>query len=221
MAITRTELHQAFRECISLEFVEVPNNENDIDITFSQEFLCKMEKLIANQKKSYWDFVNTAKKRVAVFAIIVTSLFVSLMSNEEVCAAIIEWCVEVFDGYNVYYFEGATTNRIVREYELTMVPDGFEVVRVDESDKWIDVIYENEEGNKIFFSQYATEDCDYSVDNENAKEQTIMIKGVEVKIYQYDDLIGAMWIKDGYYMSLTYYGCEDVKTIKDMVESVK
>lgn len=33
--------------------------------------------------------------------------------------------------------------------------------------------------------------------------------------------MGAVWVEDGYYMSLLYYGCEDIEIIKNMIETIE
>lgn len=103
MAMTRVELNQVFREVTSLEFVGVPYIEETIEFEFSDDFQKKMDKLIARQKKVYWEYVNTAKKRVAIVAIVCLSLFVTACTNPEFREPIIRQ-MENLEGIMRHYF---------------------------------------------------------------------------------------------------------------------
>ena len=50
MGMSKDDLKRAFREVVSSEFAKIPFDENDIDITFSEKFNKKMEKLIKSQR---------------------------------------------------------------------------------------------------------------------------------------------------------------------------
>lgn len=221
MAISKAELKQAFREVASMEFAEIPCSEEQIVFTFSKKFHKKMEKLIVRQQSAFWHMCNTMAKKTAVIVIVAVSLFVTLLSSEEIRASMLEWCANVYKEYMEYYFEGETTTKIKHEYQLTMVPDGFEVVYEQRDIESITTCYENEEGDAIEFQQYVTEGFRYVLDNENTTYSTVMIDGKEVKIYKYYELAGAMWIEDGYYLWLIYYGCEDLNIIKEMVRTIE
>lgn len=221
MAMTRAELNQAFREVASMEFADVPCNEEQIQFTFSDNFIKKMDKLIERQKKPYWEYVNTAKKRVAVVVIVFLFLFVTVFGFEEVRASMLQWCADVYNEYIYYYFEGETTKEIEHEYRLTMVPEGFEVVVDMRDSQNITICYENAEGDYIQFYQNTTEGYDYFVDNENGEWSTDIINNNEVKLFDYTSALGALWVEDGYAMFLCYYGCEDIEIIKEMVKTIE
>lgn len=219
--MTSAELKQAFREAASMEFADIPCDEAQIVFNFSDRFLQKMDKLIARQKKPYWGLVNTARKRVAVVAILILSIVMTVFSSEEIRASMLQWCVDVYDTYIYYFFEGETTKEITHEYQLTMVPEGFEVIYDYRDEESITIGYENIEGDYIQFEQHVTEGYDYYVDNENLKWSKIMLDGLEVKLYEHPDMMGAIWIRDGYSMQITYYGCEEIEIITKMINAVE
>lgn len=80
MSISKKEFKNALREGFSKEFSSVPANENDIVYTFSQHFELKMQRLIKREQKSYWNFINTASKRVAIVFGFVLILTLSMLS---------------------------------------------------------------------------------------------------------------------------------------------
>lgn len=220
MAMTRTQLNQVFREALMSEFADIPCEEQ-ISFVFSEKFEQKMKKLIVRQKKSYWKYVNTAKKRVAIAVISLLSVLMMAMSNEEVRASMLQWCENVYQEYIHYYFEGGTTRVIEHEYQLTMIPEGFEKVYELKDQETIVSGYENASGDYIQLEQYVTEDFETYIDNEKGKWSTVTIGDKEVKLCEHIDLMAAMWIEDGYYMVLVYHGCDDVEIIKEIVENVK
>ena len=220
MAMTRTQLNQVFREALMSEFADIPCEEQ-ISFVFSEKFEQKMKKLIVRQKKSYWKYVNTAKKRVAIAVISLLSVLMMAMSNEEVRASMLQWCEKVYQEYIHYYFEGGTTRVIEHEYQLTMIPEGFEKVYELKDQETIVSGYENASGDYIQLEQYVTEDFETYIDNEKGKWSTVTIGDKEVKLCEHIDLMAAMWIEDGYYMVLVYHGCDDVEIIKEIVENVK
>ena len=96
MAMTREELNQVFRESASMEFADIPSNEEQIPFSFTENFLRKMSKMITLQKTLYWNFVNTAIKRVAIVAIIFLIIASAVFSNEEVRATMFQWCESIY-----------------------------------------------------------------------------------------------------------------------------
>lgn len=220
MAMTRNELNQALREAVMSEFADVPD-ESQIAFAFSEKFEQKMQKLITCQKKSYWKYVNTAKKRVAVAVLFLLSVLMLAMSNEDVRASMLQWCENVYKEYTHYYFEGETTKVIEHEYQLTVIPDGFEIVYEYRDSETVTIAYENQIGNYIQFRQQVTENFDTYVDNEKGKWNTVLINNKDVKLFDYTTLMGAMWIEDGYYMLLIYHGCDDMEIVKEMVETMR
>lgn len=221
MAISRAELKQAFREVVSMEFAEIPSSEEQIAFAFSEKFHKKMEKLMVRQQSAFWHMCNTMVKKTAVIVIVAVSLFVTLLSSEEIRASMLEWCANVYKEYMEYYFEGETTTKIKHEYQLTMVPDGFEVVYEMRDIESITICYESINGEYIQFRQNVTDGYKYYIDNEQVTEYSVVIENKEVKLYDHSDVMGATWLEDRYYMSIMYHGCKDIEIIKKMLKSVQ
>lgn len=219
MAMTRKDLNQAFCEAVMSEFADVPD-ESQITFAFSEKFELKMQKLIACQKKSYWKYVNTAKKRVAVAVISLLSMFMLAMGNEDVRASMLQWCENVYEEYIHYYFEGETTKLIEHEYQLTVIPDGFEVVSTRKDLKWIVTEYENEIGDSICFVQSITDAYELHIDKEKLNWSSTIINKKEVKLFENEYLKGAIWVENGYVFELYYVGCVEFKVIIEVIENL-
>ena len=214
--MTREELNRIFREAVAIEFVDIPL-ENEISMSFSSKFINKMNKLIISQKKTFWKYVNTAKKRVVIVVVALILLFMAGLGNEEIRASMLQWCKEIYEEYTHYFFEGETTKEITYKYQLMMVPEGFELVQeMDEKECRI-ITYQNENGERIIFEQWATEGYDYIMDNERLKWSSVTIDGKNIELFVDSSDMGAMWTEDGYFFFLIYYGCQDIKIIKELV----
>ena len=221
MAMTRAQLNQAFREVATMEFVDIPCEEMHIEFSFSEQFIMKMEKLIARQRKPYWEYVNTAAKRVAIVAIAFLSVFITACSNDEFREPIIQKMEQLEGTIRHYFIEGDVKNDIINKYYLKLIPNNFKLVLELGNSTWHMVRYQNEDGNQIEFSQYATEELNYNVENDYVNEYSVEIREVEVLIFEYADYIRAIWTEDGYGMGLIYKGCTDVDVIIEMIETME
>lgn len=219
--MTRAQLNQAFREVASMEFVDIPCEETYIDFSFSEQFVKRMEKLISRQRKPYWEYVNTAVKRVAIVAIAFLSVLITACSNDEFREPIIRRMEQLEGTIRHYFIEGDVKNDIINKYFLKLIPNDFKLVLELGNSTWHMVRYQNKDGNQIEFEQYATEELNYNVENDYVNEYSVEIREVEVLIFEYTDYIRAIWTEDGYGMGLIYKGCTDVDVIIEMIETME
>ena len=222
MAITKTEFKKAFREIVSLEFSHIPTDENSIEYTFSEKFIKKMNKLIKAQKKSYWRFINTTSKRVAIILLSIFTIFSTAFSVKAIREPILNFIKQVYESFTHYSFEGDTTRTIAKEYIITYIPDGFEQTNKLKNDYSINTTYENPSGDIIEFSQKITEKHSGAFkNNENTTISKITVNSIEIELYEWYDIKNAIWIYDGYHFELNCYGNVDLNTIKEIIQSVK
>lgn len=79
MPKNKKEFDKAFREVVSTEFADIPENEGDIDYEFSEQFNAKMQRLIKEQKQPWYIFTNTVTKRVAIAAALVCVIILATL----------------------------------------------------------------------------------------------------------------------------------------------
>ena len=149
MSMSREEFKAAFREVISSEFAHIPTDESSIDFTFSEKFIKRMDKLIRAQKKSYYKFINTAGKRVAVIFAAIITLFTASLSVKAIREPVVRFIKQIYETFTHYTFEGDTVDVITKEFNLNIVPDGF--IETDRIANEISItkIYENNSGNSF------------------------------------------------------------------------
>lgn len=69
MAMSKDDFKNAFREVVSEEYSNIPDEE-EIDFEFSDDFNKKMQKQFFTTKKSIWKSMNSTAKKVAIVALV-------------------------------------------------------------------------------------------------------------------------------------------------------
>lgn len=217
--MTRDEFKRAFTEAVSMEFADIPTKESEIDVTFSQEFLRKMDNLIMMQKDGIGVFFNTMRKHVAMIAIIVLGVMITACGVTQVMKYL------HYDIYtemkNEFLENGGALDMNAEFHELTYVPEGFTKSSVDSSAANKIVEYENKSWDKICFLQDKTGESYYILTEESVTSENVTIDGNTVVLFKNNKLIGAMWIEDGIYMEILYFDGTDMEELKAIVEGVR
>lgn len=206
--ITRCEFKDAFRSVMSQEFDFVPKSEDEIDYTFSKRFERRMDKLIKAEKSVGWHLVNTVGKRVAVVLVALACVFSAAFSVEAVRVSVVNFVVEVFDGFWHIKTEGETTSEITYEFVPNYIPDGYTLYEESRSILHIQRTYTNKEGELLILNQDITAVNENHLDNEQGEISRIEVDGNTVILYKgtTHDATTATWIADGYNLSVTSYG---------------
>ena len=221
MAMSKTDFKNAFREAVSSEFAHIPTDENSIDFTFSERFNKRMAKLIKSQKKVYYNFVNTAYKRVAIICVVLLTMLTTACSVKAIREPIVNFIKQVYESFTHYSFDGDTTEKITKEYTIKY-PDDFEQTNINKNNSLIAREYINKSGDIIEFKQMTTEySTGYFVDNENGDIKTETLNGIEIQFKERYDTKSAIWTQNGYVFVIDCYGDISYDTIKQMIESLK
>lgn len=166
---------------------------------FSQEFCCKMQDLIDQQRRlSKARQILRDIKRVAVVVLAVAVLsFGGLMTVEAYRARVIEVVVQVFHDFTEYRFSSEKnnmTNIVLPELSLEFVPDEMREVRNKITTNRRRIIFENDEGSFFELTQrfiasdgihetvLDTEDSIYTVITIGDNEAYLNVKDEEISI---------------------------------------
>lgn len=220
MSMSREEFKAAFREVISSEFAQIPTDEDSIDFTFSEKFIKRMDKLIRAQKKSYYKFINTAGKRVAVIFAAIITLFTASLSVKAIREPVVRFIKQVYETFIHYTFEGDIQPKIKKEFFIKTLPDGFIQHDKIESDLAITTIYVND-NNTIKFTQQSTNNANHFFDNESGTLTKVTISGINVDIYESENIKHAVWTDEGYFFKLTCLGEINIDSVTMMIESIQ
>lgn len=217
----KLEFDNAVREVIAKEFIDIPRNEADIDLSFSSEFEARMDALIAKEKNSFWRITNTPRKRLAVILVAIMVLFTTACSVDAIREPIVNFIIEITESFYDFIYDGEVTGPISHEYQLTPVPDGFEELTVETTDTSLIRRYVDSAGNKIIFSQNLSNGTSFVVDAENGTVTNVTVNNIEVIIYEYDNFTQAIWASETYVFYLTYYGDIDIDSLQHLISTVK
>lgn len=220
--MTNSELKNAFREAASYEFKDIPQNESEIEFNFSDLFLRKMENLISSERKKIWHLTNTSLKRVVTLIAVISLLFISAMSVSAIREPIVNFFTEIYETFTQYFFDGDTTEQIIEEYKINLIPEEFEQISMDRSSTGIITKYEAPKNKEmLILSQTITEDTVLLLDAEKGDTIVTSVLGKEAHIYKQDGFIQVIWIQDTYLMKLTYYGEQlNEEKIINIIESI-
>lgn len=220
MAMTKAELKNAFREAAAYEFRDIPHDDSQAPHEFSAEFERKIAKLIQKEKSFFWHFVNTASKRVAVIILVFVMLFTTACSVKAIREPIVRFITEVYETFTEYFFDGEKTSVITEKYQISAIPTGFSEESVFETDTVITVVYQNAQNNTIHFTQSITDGTTIYLDSEKGDRKTIAVSEYEVHLYLQKGVIFAMWIHDGYYFEIVWYGNFSEADMIGLIQSV-
>lgn len=220
MSMSREEFKAAFREVISSEFAHIPTDESSIDFTFSEKFIKRMNKLIRAQRKSYYKFINTAAKRAAVIFAAIITLFTASLSVKAIREPVVRFIKQVYETFIHYTFEGDIQPKIKKEFFIKTLPDGFIQHDKIESDLAITTIYVND-NNTIKFTQQSTNNANHFFDNESGTLTKVTISGINVDIYESENIKHAVWTDEGYFFKLTCLGEINIDSVTMMIESIQ
>ena len=156
--MAENKLKTALREVVSTEFAEIPRNEREINHSFSDDFLRRMDKLTHAQRSRFWRMTNTVPKRVAAVAAAFLLIALTACSIPSVRAAATKFIRETFDSYVHFFTEKSERRQITEHYRLTELPDGYAEEIVVKNDSCCISFYQNEAGDRIIFAQSVTED---------------------------------------------------------------
>lgn len=129
------DLKDILSDAVSEEFAHIPTDEDSIDFEFSEDFQKKMTKMLRRQKKSYYPLISTAARRVAIICLCCALMFSMAIGVDAVRDSIQDASNVFIPGITskYLYFDPDPTLSMDLEYEITWLPEGFELVSVQES----------------------------------------------------------------------------------------
>lgn len=231
-SVQRDKLYEAF-DLYSKELCEtLPSDEELANISFSDEFEEKMQKLIEKQKKFYYYWLNTAGKRAAA---VIAALFVGLTAVTFGVKAIREpflrFIVETFEKFSSIIFmndddnSGQSSISADADFEFeavepSYIPEGFVLDSKIDDFLWFQAIYINSENSSVItYTQTMVDDTVMQADTEDTTYNKIQINGYEAISYTRNGNNTVVFNSDKYVFSVT--GSIDMDEIIKMAESIE
>ena len=160
----------------------LPTDEELKDITFSENFENKMQKLIRAQKKSYFYLINTVGKRVAVIILaIMISLTATTFGVKAIRESVIKFITETFEKFTAVSVEDEDPNsqaELVKTAPL-YIPERYALESEMDAGVIYKINYSNQDNNSIDYIQKINFGTIYNVDTEDIEYDRINIKSFE------------------------------------------
>lgn len=176
---------------------QIPANE---EYVFSPEFEKKMQKLINNRKKTYFNLICTTSRKAACIAAACMILCVGTL-NAEALGQFCDFIVKHFQFHDEVTLSGNSdlTTEIATEYMLCDIPEGFELKDYQKEKDSIYYSYKNDDNGFIAFFQYDQNNyiCRFDTTRFVQSEYTDE-NGTEYLIYKRNHSYSFVWKNEEY-----------------------
>ena len=200
----------------------LPSDEELKDITFSEAFEKKMQKLISMQNKSYFYLINTVGKRVAIIlAAIIIGLTATTFGVKAIRETVIEFITETFEKFTKVSVEKEESD-IQVEFVKTAplyIPDGYTVETEVDIDGLYQITYNNQKNAFINYNQVFSDGTIYNVNTENVDYDKINVNSFEGIKYNKNGANKIVFADETY--MYTIYGKISFEELIKMAESIK
>ena len=227
---TMTPFEQALLDATLEEFSDIPDHEEEIDVTFSKAFVEKSERLIQNMQRKTWQYVNTTTKRIALIAIIVALLATTVMAFPSIREAIIKFFLHDEGTHYEFSFDpeqaANAPNCIETAYVPSYIPDGysksFETINI----ATVAIGWCNSDNWEIYYNQAPMPD-DFKnstrggINAEGATTQSIGINGYEVIRIEDAEVVSYVWTNNEYMFTLMCEKAISEEEIEKIFNSVQ
>lgn len=183
------------------EFRNVPD-EDDIEYEFSENYLKAKEKLLNKLDRSYWKYINTAAKKVAVILITLIIAFSSLMTVDAFRNSIIDFVVTIYKDFTQIKSNSKEERHIKAFYSMITIPEKYSSTdylfsEVIGYQTWS---YNNK---RIRLTQNLSH-VSNQFDSEHGQQEEIIINDTPCLICNDETQYYCYWEFDGYRFELVY-----------------
>lgn len=179
---------------------------------YSKNFLDKIEKIVLHERRR--EKISALSRRVAsIILAVLIGAGAWLTVDTEARAAFVSWVREVYEDSFIYRYFGEKPEEGLREYEITALPEGYELVAADCTDTMhiklyqhedsaiMIVYYQNHEGRSHIIEKRNEFDCEW---------KEVYVNGIVSDYYDLkDDALAneLLWIdeRDGVVFHLSAY----------------
>ncbi len=193
-------LKEAFQEINRWEYENLPL-ETLAEVIPSPAHMKRMERLIQWQKRSYWKYVNTIGKRIAVVAVALAIAFALSMSVSAVRKPVVEFFVNIYERFVEFFYDDGDVAKapdtIETVYTLGYVPEGYELESCSIENLGTRMIWTNAADEKIVFSQGLLDG--YSLmDNEISNYEMMCVDDITVAFLEKGNIRYYYWNTKNY-----------------------
>lgn len=196
MTFSKEEISKAFNEVLS---ERVPAFSDIPDHVFSEHFEQRMNKLIEREAAHPWDVSHTTTRNLLIAALIAVLLMILSLSVSGIRDPIFNFFTRHFDTYDDVVFDDTEKTEIEHVYEITALPEGFELNQRMQYSTYVISIYEDKSTQNMSLRQKVpSPNREGIVDNEKTNMDSLEIDNKIV--FSLVDKTGIIfaWEIDGY-----------------------
>ena len=195
-------LRQGLIKLKEIEFSDVPKEE-EIEHGFSDKYLKSKEKLLNKLSYSYWKYVNTVAKKVAVIIISFIIAFSSLMTVDAFRKSVIDFVITIFDSFSKVEQSVEQKEKIFTYYSINNLASEYKINMVYHSESLYIQVWNNSLNNQISLNQVPT-NTPNQFDSEHGNLSEATINNTPCLICKDNTLYYCYWEFDGYRFELIY-----------------
>ena len=163
-------------------FESLPTDEELQNITFTDDFKRKMQKLINAQKKSYYYMINTVGKRVAIIILaILITLTATTFGVEAIRKSVIEFITETFEKFTKISVQNDESDSyaVLVKTSPQYIPEGYVSTEESSTDTVYRVVYTDAGGSIIDYTQQINYGVFYNIDTEDIEYEKIIVNSFD------------------------------------------
>lgn len=221
---------KALTQAVLAQFADIPIREEDIFLTFSDDFEQFARRLIRKTRGKLWRYVNSTAKKLLIAAIIISLLATSALAYGPIRNFIFQMNLRDNGSYYSFTFNpeiAAAAPDIIQEvYFPTYVPEGFVEEYKEATVGRAVASWRNEDGSSIFYTQNTIDDdprseAATSYNAEDAISEIILLGEYEVFRIKAKTYTMYIWTDHRYYYDLIVDDCIGEETMRKIFESIE
>ena len=169
----------AFEEYVRRQNALLPDDDVLGSITFSEEFESQMHRLLARRRHGFYVLFGTAGRRVAsIVAAVLVAMSVATVSVEALREPVGEFFAQVFEKFTHVFFVNDVPPTLTAELvtrKPSYIPEGYAPEQEITIDTAYKMVYGNDMGKKLRYTQRFKKKIGVQVDTENVQYTSIVI----------------------------------------------
>lgn len=218
----REKLMAAF-DLYNERFMQTLSNEEELAaVTFSPRFEKRMARLIRLEKRPYYNWVNTLGKRVASVALsLLLVLAVMTCSVQAMREPVVKLITEVFARFTSITVDREDSGKTeFVQAAPAFIPQGFALKEESASSGAYMRVYENADGQTIFYSQMQSKNTQMQVDTEGAVCKNVRINGCAGIVCENKGELQLTFANDAYLYSISISADLGEAVLMQIAESI-
>lgn len=171
--------------------------EAELDHPFSKRFLRKMRHLLKYERRTpaMRTFIRCVKTAAAIFLIFISITFTTVMSVEAYRVQFFEFVPRVWEEFTSFFIrsEDITEHNTIQPMIPSYIPDGYKIYEQTDNQYENTIIYCDNTGTEIFYSQTLTTQSEFIYDSEGADINSIQIDNQMVHILLNKNTVQLYW----------------------------